>query len=108
MEEATDFQPIRINSKDELSEERLPLFYIDDKEYGMLKVIPGRIAMEMLEVIKERGDAAGAAYALKAVLGEKAYQVLRKNRVITAGQLKAIMEAVTTHVMGQVEDITEK
>jgi hypothetical protein len=82
----------------------IPVFSIDGKEYGMPGVIPGNMALRVLELIRTEGEVQAMAWAVPAVLGEEAWGALLDCPTIRKSQVEAIMAVVGEHVMGEVED----
>jgi hypothetical protein len=81
----------------------IPVFSIDGKQYTMPGVIPGSIALQVLERIRTDGEAQATAWAVPEVLGEEAWYALLNCPNIQQHQVQAIMEVVGEHVMGALE-----
>jgi hypothetical protein len=82
---------------------RVPLFYIDDREYTV-KASPGmNIALQFLHIGRTQGEGIAIDYLLGKMLGDEAYKALREYDDLTAEQLMQIIETVTSLAMGAME-----
>jgi hypothetical protein len=96
-----DFEPLRIDSDDDLEEERVALFYIGDNEYTIPKVIPPGVALQFMREAREHGRDLATAPLLTRVLGEDAYMALEQSRALTEDQLEWIVEKVLDLGLGR-------
>jgi len=100
---ALDFEPIRIDSDDDVVEERVPLFYIGTTEYTIPKDIPPGVGLEYLRLAGEMGQELAAPTLLARVLGEDAYEALEKSKGLKDEQLRRIIQIVVDLSMGRRE-----
>ncbi|SRR6266568_8615828 len=81
------------------SDERVPLFYIDDDEYTMLAHPRPSLLLEYMDVVRERGLDAAIALAASEMIGRKGWEALKSSDDVTDEQvakiLQIVMEAVT-------------
>lgn len=71
------FEPLRFSSKAP-TEERVPIFYIDDDEYTIPKFISKSYAMNVMDRAREVGMEIAVTEAMEELLGEEGYQALLK------------------------------
>lgn len=103
------YVPFRIDtSKPAVDEERMTLFWIDDKEYTGPKVIPGGLAIRALDVTVRLGSAAGAWYCLTEAIGEEAITDLLECKQLTYPQAKEFLSQISAVYYGQAIGITGK
>lgn len=71
-------QVVRLTSRKNKTDKRIPLFSIDDVEYS----IPARprmnISLQFMHLTREEGDTAAMDYLLEKLLGEDGYKALRE------------------------------
>ena len=94
---------LRFVSAAEEPEEREPLFYIDDREYTIPKVMRTNDALDCLHVFRTQGELFATDYLLEKLLGEEAYTALRSYKGLTSDDLKQIVEVATERMMGAAE-----
>lgn len=100
---ALDFEPIRIDSDEDIPDERVTLFYIGDTEYTIPKTIPSGVALQYLRLAGERGEQFAAPMLLTRVLGEEAYEALETSRALKDEQLQQIIDIVVSLSLGRGE-----
>ncbi|WP_030506359.1 hypothetical protein [Microbispora rosea] len=83
--------------------EKVPLFSIDDVEYGMPARIGTNIALKYLRMVRTQGSDVAEAWLLEEVLGAEAYEALMEYDQLTVDQLNQVMAIVRDHVLGQAE-----
>lgn len=83
----------------------IPVFSIDGQVYSMPGAISVSFALEAIDVMGQRGELAAMAWLLPEVLGQEAYDALKTCKALKPEQLKSIMDRVSEHVMGQLEDL---
>lgn len=105
---APAFEPIRLPANDEVSEDRIPIFYIGDTEYTVPAVIPAGVALEYLRISAAAGPDAAAGVILTRVLGEEAYTALEQARGLTGDQLMQIVQLVVDQALGALEQEGEE
>lgn len=98
---------IKRRDKPEGPEEQILVFSIQDDagtaDYYMPGRIPAGLALQALDQMQGMGEAAGAAWLLREVLGDDAYEALSEDPDLEPDQLKQITAMVTQHVLGQME-----
>jgi hypothetical protein len=81
------------------SDERVPLFYIDDTEYTMLAHPRPSLLLEYMDTVRERGLDAAIALAASEMIGRKGWEALKTNDDVSDEQvakiLQIVMETVT-------------
>ena len=101
-----DFEPIDIDSTvDESVVEPIHIFTIDSEKYYMPGEVLPAVALRALEVIELRGQEAGISYMLHEVLGDEAHTALKNCNALRSTQLRAIMDIVSNHVLGALEEV---
>lgn len=99
---------IKIDTKTPISDERIPVFSIDDVEYSMPKEINGHFALEVLEQIRTNGAESVISWMLEEAVGAKGYRALRGCETLTTADLKTVIKVVQDHVLGAVEEVAGK
>ena len=104
VEHSTDggFEVLRLTTKSD-PEERVPLFYIDDREYTIPKRPRMNIALEFMHLARERNDSAAMDYLLEKLLGKEGYQALRDYDDLTPQQFQQITDIATRLTLGALE-----
>jgi hypothetical protein len=83
--------------------EKVPLFSIDDDEYGMPKKIRPNVSLKYLRMIREQGSDVAGAWLLEEVIGTEAYEALMNYDALEDEHLNRVMAIVQDHVLGQAE-----
>jgi len=83
--------------------EKVPLFFIDDVEYGMPKKIRPNVSLKYLRMIREQGADVAGAWLLEEVIGTEAYEALMNYNALEEEHLNRVMQIVEKHVLGQAE-----
>ena len=83
--------------------ELVPLFSIDDVEYGMPKKIRPNVSLRYLRMIREQGADVAGAWLLEEVIGTEAYEALMNYDGLEEEHLNQVMAIVQDHVLGQAE-----
>jgi hypothetical protein len=81
----------------------IAVFSIDGEVHTMPSRVPASMALEALDMFRHQGEMAATAWMLEEVLGTESYDALKACRALTGEHLKAIMDKVTEHVMGNLE-----
>lgn len=71
-----EFEVLRLTRSTDQTEERVPLFYIDDVEYTVLKRPHANVGLKMLDLLRTQGEPAAQAYVLSKLLGPDGYAAL--------------------------------
>ncbi len=96
--------PIRIDSKVEAEpEERESFFYIDEREYTILKNPSPALGLEFLALVGERGEVGATAQMFDRMVERGALRKLSACKGITAGEVSAIIEVVGEKLMAAAE-----
>jgi hypothetical protein len=95
------FEPIRIPANEDVVEERVPLFFIGDKEFSIPKTIPPGVALEFMREARTHGRDLATAPLLTRVLGEDAYEALEQSKALTEDQLEWIVDKVLDLALGR-------
>ena len=93
---------------EEPPEERIPLFYIDDREFTVLANPSASIGLEALHIIAQGGgtevaQAMAVDYVLTEMLGPEAYAVFRRSKQLSVAQRQWVVEKCQALAMGSVE-----
>lgn len=83
--------------------EPIPVFSIDGEVHTMPARFPASMALEALDRMRHEGEISATAWMLEEAMGTESYQALKSCRALTSEHLKAIMDRVTNHVMGELE-----
>jgi hypothetical protein len=83
--------------------EMVPLFWIDDVEYGMPKKIRPNVSLKYLRMIRQQGQDVAGAWLLEEVIGAEAYEALMNYDALEEEHLNKVMAIVEQHVLGQAE-----
>lgn len=86
-----------------VEETRVPLFYIDDREYSVSSKPGLNVALKFLSIARAQGEGMAIDYALGKLLGPEGYSALLDYDELTPDQLKQIMDVVQKLVMGALE-----
>jgi hypothetical protein len=97
------FEPVRIGRAQPEEPAKVHVFTLDDRKYHMPAQVPAGLALTVMELSVERGEAAAVIHTLRTVLGENGYQALKDPRV-SLEDFRKISEIVRRHVMGAVEE----
>jgi hypothetical protein len=100
------FTPINLDATEPVTNaETIHIFTLGGVDYHMPAVIPGNLALQVLDRIAKQGEAAAIAWALEEVLGA-GYHALLNHKGLQAADLKAILDGFQTHLMGALEELT--
>lgn len=103
------YVPFRIDtSQPPVETDRIPLFYIDDKEYtGPARVSVGT-ALKALEIAATQGITAGAWHCLIESIGRDAYEDLTACEHVTYEQAQALFSKISDMYFGQAMELAGK
>lgn len=90
-------------TEEEAVEEREPLFYIDDREYTIPKVMPTNDALSCLHVFRTQGNLFATDHLLETLLGKEGYEALLSYKKLKPEDLQAIIEIATERMLGSAE-----
>lgn len=106
------FEPIRLSKKDAAPEvERVPVFYIDDKMYGVPVQVPPNLALQFLNIInseedEERALPLAVAMAFDGLFGDGALKELAACKALKEPELEQIMGFVQNKMFSATEKMT--
>jgi len=98
-----EFPVLRLKTRDQADEERVPLFYIDDVEYTIPKRPRMNVGLQFLHLSRDQDDSAAMDYLLAKLLGEDGYRALREYDDLTAEQFQQITEIASRLTLGALE-----
>lgn len=87
-----------------ISEEREPIFSIDNREYTIPVEVPGSLALAAMEEVRQKGEIAASAWCMETLLGTQGYKALLSCQEVTKAQVLAIQEICRERVFGAVEE----
>lgn len=100
---AGEFEVLRLTRSPDRAEERVPLFYIDDVEYTVVKRPNVNVGLQMLELLRTEGEPAAQAYVLGKLLGPEGYAALLDYDELTAEQYSHICRVAARLALGSLE-----
>lgn len=103
MTQGQGYEPVKISTADVVDEEREPLFYIDEVEYTIPKLIRPNILMRYLQDTIDRGHDYALAAGMREVLGAEAMEALAETDAVTDEQMDQIMAIVERKLLGQMK-----
>jgi len=83
--------------------ETIDIFKLDGKVYTAPKEMPFSAALEYMEAQVEQGPDAAVFMMLRSVLGQEAFDALKKNRNLTQEQFQSVVEVVEKHLLADEE-----
>jgi hypothetical protein len=105
MTQGHGYEPVKISTAEVLDEEREPLFFIDEVEYTIPKLIRPNILMRYLQDTIDHGHEYALAAGMREVLGAEAMEALADCDQITDEQMDQIMAIVEKKLMGQMKKL---
>jgi hypothetical protein len=100
---AGEFEVLRLTRRGDRVEERVPLFYIDDAEYTVLKRPNPNVGLKFLHLFSTRGEAVATDYVLGKLLGPEGYAALLEYDDLTPEQFKHICQVAVRLAVGSME-----
>ncbi|MGW3196350.1 hypothetical protein ACWDBD_17525 [Streptomyces sp. NPDC001118] len=100
---AGEFEVLRLTRRPDRAEERVPLFYIDDVEYTVVKRPHVNVGLKMLELLRTEGEPAAQAYVLGKLLGPEGYAALLDYDDLTAEHYSHICKVAARLALGSLE-----
>ncbi|NUQ95293.1 MAG: hypothetical protein HOY79_01580 [Streptomyces sp.] len=98
-----EFEVLRLTRRSDRAEERVPLFYIDDVEYTVVKRPHANVGLKMLELLRTQGEPAAQAYVLGKLLGPDGYAALLDYDDLTAEHYAHICKVAAKLALGSLE-----
>ena len=98
-----EFEVLRLTRRTDRTEERVPLFYIDDVEYTVAKRPNVNVGLQMMHLFRTQGEAAATDYVLDKLLGADGYAALREYDDLTPAQFKHICQVAVKLALGSLE-----
>lgn len=103
------YVPFRIDtSQPPVETDRIPLFYIDDKEYTGPSRVSVATALKALEIAATKGITAGAWHCLIESIGQDAYDDLIACEHVTFEQAQGLMTKISDMYFGQAMELSGK
>ncbi|MCX4750897.1 hypothetical protein OG455_41185 [Kitasatospora sp. NBC_01287] len=99
---AVAFEPPRLTSSTAPAE-RVPLFYIDDREYSVTLKPGVNVGLKYLHLSRTIGEAQAMDYLLEKLLGAEGYQALMDYDDLTQEQFQGICEIASRLTVGALE-----
>ena len=106
VEQLDGFTPVRITTTEkdeEQEEERIDLFFIDDKGYSVLKNIGPNVGLRYLRQVRDFGANLATINLFEAVVGDDAYDALESCKDVTRKQIDEIIGFVVLLATGAVD-----
>jgi capsid portal protein len=88
---------------EEQSAEKVEIFKLDGKVYGVPKHFSAGVVLTYLEKQAEEGPDAAMYYIMTEMLGKEAYKALMSHQNLKRDDLTRIMEAVEKHALADEE-----
>jgi hypothetical protein len=82
--------------------EREELFTVDGVAYTIAKTVPASAGLEYIRIAAEVNTDAGIVFAMRTALGTAGFNALRAAQDVTAEDMRAVMNACTTLLLGSV------
>lgn len=99
----SEFEVLRLTTRTDRDEERVPLFYIDDREYSVARRPGVNVGMQFLHLYRTQGEVAATDYVLGRLLGEDGYRALREYDDLSVEQFRQICQVVIKLALGPLE-----
>lgn len=103
-----EFEPVKIRSDAPVDEERVILFYIDDKAYDVPRVVPPNVSIKYMRNVLNEGGSYALAASMEEVLGAEAMKALAECRTTSQEQMKQILDLVERMLVAANEKTTGK
>lgn len=100
---AGPIEPVVIDTSEYVEAEPVHIFTIDEIDYFMPGEPSPALALRVLEMAELRGDEAATSYMLAEMLGEESHTALKNCDKIRPAQMEAIIEIVSSHMMGSMQ-----
>lgn len=100
---AGEFEVLRLTRSPDRTEERVPLFYIDDVEYTVVQRPHANVGLKMLELLRTQGEPAAQAYVLGKLLGPEGYAALLDYDDLTTEHYAHICKVAARLALGSLE-----
>jgi hypothetical protein len=97
------FEPVRLAPAGAEAAESVPLFYIGDEEYRVLKRPGMNIALRYMRLVRTEGEAAAQDYMLTALLGVEGYEALMNYDGLKPEEFAQIVEIAAKLTLGPLE-----
>jgi hypothetical protein len=99
--------PVRLSTTDAAPvEERESFFYIDEREYTIVKEPSPALGLEFLALIGQRGEAAAVAQMFDKLVEPGALRALSRVKGIKQGDVEALMSVVQEKLMAVAERVS--
>lgn len=91
-----------------LEEERMPLFYMGEKEYTAPKRVSAPVALKALQNAAERGIPYATYHVVLDSIGEEAFQVLTESRQVAYAEAQEMITRLGRLYFGQSMELAGK
>jgi hypothetical protein len=98
-----EFEVLRLTTKADRPEERVPLFYIDDTMYSVAKKPGVNVGLQFMHLYRTQGEAVATDYVLDKLLGSEGYTALLGYDDLTPQQLQQICQIAVKLALGSLE-----
>jgi hypothetical protein len=101
--DAPEVGGIRLKRKAPAKKRHVILFWIDDRPYSVPEKPGAEFALQVLNVIEQRGTEVGVAYMLRRMLGDEGYAALMSYEDLDPDDLATIIRKAHALVNGALE-----
>ena len=98
-----EYEVIRLDAEPDETEERVPLFYIGDTEYTVVKRPGMNIGLQYLHLARTSGQEIAVDYLLGKLLGDDGYRALREYDGLKPKDFERICEVAARLTLGALE-----
>lgn len=98
-----EYEVVRLDAEPEEAEERVPLFYIGDTEYTVVKRPGVNIGLQYLHLARTSGQEIAVDYLLGKLLGDDGYKALREYDGLKSKDFERICEVAARLTLGALE-----
>lgn len=83
---------------------REPLFSIDGTAYTIPMEVPASLALEAMEITRQRGEASATAWVMEQLLGAEGWKALRTCPQVRKADMRVLMRICRERVFGGMEE----
>lgn len=98
-----EYEVVRLDAEPDEVEERVPLFYIGDTEYTVVKRPGVNIGLQYLHLSRTSGQEIAVDYLLGKLLGDDGYRALREYDRLKPKDFERICEVAARLTLGAME-----
>lgn len=99
-----EWTPLQLSSEEVPETTRMPLFYLDDKQYDITMPFPVNLSLQYLRMARTEGENIATGWLMEQVLGVETFEALMNYKGLKASHLKKIGHLVSNLALGAVED----